>query len=185
MFLLLFQINQLEREVEQQKTQLRTANTDVSDVIIWGMRAASASEQTSRQNCFTFTSSTVKSWKYVFLNNLSTEFQGSQTMIVFILDLIYFVQISRAYVYLSSKITKLTVEECISDYDGYLLQVEGKKGQITNLEQQIDELKKRSSNQLDEISRLEDQVRNMTIEHTSMQSQIQQLQSNVSTTTTV
>lgn len=60
------------------------------------------------------------------------------------------------------------------------LQVEGKKGQIGNLETQIDELKKRSSNQLDEINRLEDQCRNMTIEQTSMQSKIDQLQSNVS-----
>lgn len=47
----------------------------------------------------------------------------------------------------------------------------------------MEDVKKRSSNQLDEINRLEDQVRTMTIEQTSMQSKIDQLQANVSTGT--
>jgi len=64
------------------------------------------------------------------------------------------------------------------------VQVEGKKSQITGLESQVDELKKRSSNQLDEISRLEDQLRGMNVEHTAAHAKIEQLQTNVSIWTT-
>lgn len=64
--------------------------------------------------------------------------------------------------------------------DTIILQIDARKSSITNLESQVDDLKKRSSNQLDEINRLEDQVRNMNIDQTAMQSKIDNLQLNVS-----
>ena len=59
-------------------------------------------------------------------------------------------------------------------------QIDTKKANIANLEATVDDLKKRSANQLDEINRLEDQLRNLNIEQTSMQSKIDTLSINVS-----
>ena len=59
-------------------------------------------------------------------------------------------------------------------------QVDSKKASIATLEAQLDDVKKRSSNQLEEINRLEELLRNSNIEQTSMQSKIDNLQLNVS-----
>ena len=66
-----------------------------------------------------------------------------------------------------------------------MFQVETKKTNVTNLESVVEDLKKRSANQLDEINRLEDQLRNLNIEQTSMQSKIDTLSLNVSCYVTV
>lgn len=51
---------------------------------------------------------------------------------------------------------------------------------ITDLQRQLDESKKRTSHQFDEIHKLEDQVRELNIELASVQSQADKLQQNVS-----
>lgn len=60
------------------------------------------------------------------------------------------------------------------------LQLDTKRGIITNLEHNLEESKKRGAHQLDEINRLEDQVRELNIELTSVQSQVEKLQHSVS-----
>ena len=62
-----------------------------------------------------------------------------------------------------------------------IFQIDSKKVNVANLETTVEDLKKRSGNQLDEINRLEDQLRNLNIEQTSMQSKIETLSLNVST----
>ena len=62
-----------------------------------------------------------------------------------------------------------------------IFQIDSKKVNVANLETTVEDLKKRSGNQLDEINRLEDQLRNLNIEQTSMQSKIDTLSLNVST----
>lgn len=59
-------------------------------------------------------------------------------------------------------------------------QVETKSGMINTLEHQLDESKKRTSHQFDEIQKLEDQVRELNVELASVQSQADKQQQNVS-----
>lgn len=51
---------------------------------------------------------------------------------------------------------------------------------INTLEHQLDESKKRTSHQFDEIQKLEDQVRELNVELASVQSQADKQQQNVS-----
>ena len=59
-------------------------------------------------------------------------------------------------------------------------QVETKRGMINTLEHQLDESKKRTSHQFDEIQKLEEKVRNLIVELATVQSQADIQQQNVS-----
>lgn len=65
------------------------------------------------------------------------------------------------------------------------MQNETKKCQIANYQSNLDEAKKKNTRYQDEVNRQEDKVRDLSIELTSLTSQVDKLQHNVSMTSGV